>query len=341
MIGDKTPPPGGEWLTPERAASMLEGAGGVARFGPSETSRDRLLRNMYAALVAEVPTEAAYARAARGWLTSVLAEMLPGIWEGLRTRPVRRAGPMRQADGPWGEPGHVLGRLMMSGDRPLPIRSPLYTERSWQRMLDGLANFPYRAGIQLWQLDDAGYPVGQAVAAATVERSQLTPRWMRLTFSAPTALTGWHDHAATQDQWAESVREQAGRIGACGGSMTDDIPPGIETALARATLSTDASDSKSRQLLQGYSWVTVVAAELAARLGGAEALAATRAFSQVSILPAGDVWLRATPVINDFVGEPVRKVFHALAPVLLTGTTRFAGSEWFRLVEGVDAADYQ
>ena len=71
--------------------------------------------------------------------------------------------------------------------------------------------------------------------------------------------------------------------------------------------------------LRGYSWVTVVAAELAGRLGGAEALRASGAFYEVSELRDGVLWLRATPTINDFTGKRVRRVFDALAPVLLPG----------------------
>jgi hypothetical protein len=35
------------------------------------------------------------------------------------------------------------------------------------------------------------------------------------------------------------------------------------------------------------------------------------------------------------------QVFETLAPVLLAGVTEFRFSETFRLVEGVDAADYR
>jgi hypothetical protein len=101
--------------------------------------------------------------------------------------------------------------------------------------------------------------------------------------------------------------------------MTDDIALG-QFALERATDNSTWIQDSGR-VLRGYSWVTVVAAELARRLGGEETLQA--------------------PAINDFTGERMRRVFETLAPVLLTGAVRFWGSESFRIVEGADAADYR
>lgn len=67
----------------------------------------------------------------------------------------------------------------------------------------------------------------------------------------------------------------------------------------------------------------------------------TGAFYDVSTLPNGAVWLRATPTINEFTGEKIRRVFEVLAPVLVTGVARDRHSEGFRIIEGVDAADYR
>lgn len=78
--------------------------------------------------------------------------------------------------------------------------------------------------------------------------------------------------------------------------------------------------------------------------GGRGALSATGAFAEVSELPDASLWLRATPTISEFTGDRIGAVFEALAPVLVTGRTRFMfGHKQHRprLVEGVDAADYQ
>jgi hypothetical protein len=80
-----------------------------------------------------------------------------------------------------------------------------------------------------------------------------------------------------------------------------------------------------REYLRGYSWLTVVPAELAERVGGADALRRTGAFAEVSPLKAGGVWLLATQDYRDYAGERVEQVFHALAPILRPGQPRPMG----------------
>jgi hypothetical protein len=152
--------------------------------------------------------------------------------------------------------------------------------------------------------------------------------------------TGWSGSPETQDRWAEFVKAQAARVGAVAGGMTDDIGPG-QSALQRATFNLAAGIADTRNALRGYSWIMIIAAGVAARLGGVQALRASGAFHEVSILPNGSLWLRATPTINEFTGDKVRRVFEVLAPELPEGVAKFEFSESFRIVEGVDAADYR
>jgi hypothetical protein len=53
------------------------------------------------------------------------------------------------------------------------------------------------------------------------------------------------------------------------------------------------------------------------------------------------VWLRATPAINEFTGDRIRKVFEVLAPLLPDGVTKFRHFAEYRIVEGVDAANFR
>lgn len=104
----------------------------------------------------------------------------------------------------------------------------------------------------------------------------------------------------------------------------------------------DESVRDARRYLRGYAWVTVVPPELAVRLGGADALAATGAFHEVEALPHGGVWLRATESLDAYDAAAVRRVFHALAPVLPPGLpeiTERSDFDW-QLVEE-DAAAYR
>ncbi|MCI3276574.1 hypothetical protein [Streptomyces cylindrosporus] len=77
--------------------------------------------------------------------------------------------------------------------------------------------------------------------------------------------------------------------------------------------------AESRTHLRGYSWVTGVPAELAARLGGALGLTATGAFHAVRELRCGGLLLQATETLAGYDDRAMRAVFHTLAPVLPPG----------------------
>jgi hypothetical protein len=295
-------------------------------------------------LIAEIGSAEGFAIAASGWLDGVLTEVFPSLRQGLQERPVIKAPSAATQDTapPWGEPGHVLGRLRIHREHPaFKGREALYSGRAWQRALTGLADHPWTVSLEIRELDDRGFPAHKGWTGIEVTRDYYAPTWVTFSFSAPAADTGWPESSQLQDEWAHFIQREAGRVNACAGKMTDDVGA-RQTALQRATRNMSAKIEDSRSVLRGYSWVTIVAPELAARLGGAEQLAATGAFYQVSSLPNGGLWLRATPTINDFTGDKVRAVFEALSPVLLSGEAKFlAPSESYRIVMGVDAADYQ
>jgi hypothetical protein len=298
---------------------------------------------MHAEVVIEVASAGEFATVARGWLAGTMAEVFPELHEGLRTRPVVRSQPRPKADLdlPWGQPGHVLGTLTTYRKHPaFGGREALYSDRAWQRMLDGLDSYPLAVRVAVNDLDFRGFPVHQGQSGVTVARDAYSPDWVSLTFSAMAEDTGWPGSAETQARWAEFVKATAARAGAVAGSMTDDIGPG-QSAPQRATFNLAAGIADTRDALRGYSWITIVASGIAAQLGGAQALQASGAFHEVSILPNGSLWLRATPSIDEFSGDKVRRVFEVLAPVLPEGMAKFEFSESFRIVEGVDAADYR
>ena len=81
----------------------------------------------------------------------------------------------------------------------------------------------------------------------------------------------------------------------------------------------EESARASRTHLRGYEWVTLCPKELSARLGSAEALRASGAFAEVTPLGQGGLLLRATDAPEEYRGDRVRSVFHALAPVLPPG----------------------
>jgi hypothetical protein len=92
----------------------------------------------------------------------------------------------------------------------------------------------------------------------------------------------------------------------------------LERALNRQTWTSLAEWDR---YLRGYSWVTMVPAVLAARLGGAGALRDSGAFAVVDEVAGGSVWLQATRRWSEWAGDPavVDRVFDVLAPVLPPG----------------------
>lgn len=93
----------------------------------------------------------------------------------------------------------------------------------------------------------------------------------------------------------------------------------LDGALSRSSAE---SARDSRRQLRGYEWVTVCPRELAARLGGAEALRATGAFVEVVPLAHGGLLLRATAEPDAYREERLHAVHRALAPVLPSGQPR-------------------
>jgi hypothetical protein len=303
--------------------------------------------------VAEVGSPEAFAELGRGWLTGCMEEVFGPLWQRLREDPLSKATVRA-----WDEvngigqagPNQVFGELITYRKNAFNAGRVWYSQRSWDRFLDSLSKGPFGVHVRMLPMDSAGFPawrstmVRSGVCDIGVRWDRRSPGWVRFSFSA---LAGpppdWPESGEMQESWAGFVRRQAARMQACAGGMTDDWGPGGHTALQRTTTPGNLllRVQQSREALQGYSWVTVVAPEVAVRLGGAAAVSGSGAFCEIQEFPDGALWLRATPVVNDFTGDRVRKVFEALAPVLITGTVKFEGQEVFRLVEGVDAVDYR
>ena len=63
----------------------------------------------------------------------------------------------------------------------------------------------------------------------------------------------------------------------------------------------------------------------------------------VGVPDVGSAWLQATSTLEEYQGRAVRRVFEALAPVLLPGKVEqpVGRPPWEQLVMDVDAADYR
>jgi hypothetical protein len=295
---------------------------------------------LQAAVVTRVPSRERFAELSRAWLTQVRAELLPEF--------------DRALSAPEGTPGRATGSLLVVRDAASSGARARYSDRAWERALNGLSSdYPLRISVSASMLGDHGasYSKPRSDMGIDVTRFQQRPEWVTLRAYAfvgagPFDCADWTAPypADRQRQWAEFVKVRAAQSEACYAHVTDDALASGDTALEVA-LGISPADTVPRchEVLRGYSWVTVCAAELAARLGGPGVLAATGVFDEVTELPAGQVFLRATPTVQEYEGERVWRVFQTLAPVLLPGRARATADPILgrRLVPDADAADFQ
>ncbi len=304
--------------------------------------------DLQAELTVRVDSADEFAQLAADWLTDARAELFPELSHGLQDEqpelPDDEEDPAEPVLGPPGATWATLARQRTP--TPSDWGEPGYSARAWQRLLSSLArDYPYLVQIWMTPLDAAGQLSGEgSTASLAVHRSPAHPQWVRFEAKAGPG-TGWPGSAPVQDTWASFAKEWATRLGACYGHISDDADI-YATALERATQGAEVDPPavpRCHQVLRGYSWVTICAAELAARLGGASALAASAAYQEVTELPGGQVFLRATTLIEEYQGAALQRVFGTLAPVLLPGRPDpdLLGALRARLVMHADAADYQ
>jgi hypothetical protein len=302
-----------------------------------------------AEVVARVAARDRFGALAAAWFEGTRARLCPDIDRGLAAGPSLVARDLRD---PMGPAGGAAGELWTQ-PRPVPVggRRVPYTDRVWRAMLDGLdTSYPFHAELAAVQLDErgrAGHPYHNI--AIGVHRLHQHPEWVCFRASRGVGSSGEPEFGqplpeADQREWAEHVKAWTAEAGGCYAQVTDDPSVLGGTALEDATRH-DPEDIVPRchEVLRGYTWVTVCAPELAARLGGVPALTASRAFHEVTELAGGQVFLRATPALPQYEGEALRRVFEVLAPVLLPGRPdpRSSATAYSRLLPDEDAADYR
>lgn len=188
----------------------------------------------------------------------------------------------------------------------------------WKKVAEGA----FSATVALSRLGADGYPVSR-LARVTAGREEGADSWVRLACEVPGSSL---DEERFQDAFEGFLRARAGEVDPSFGHIAFGYTLGktaLEEILGPPWLLPEDTIPESRTWLRGYAWMTVLSREIAARLGVAS-LRRRGAFHEVGELPGGSVWLRATPRFADFHGEPVRRVWVALAPALRPGDpTRF------------------
>jgi len=194
---------------------------------------------------------------------------------------------------------------------------------SWQWALDSLARRPFEVAVHLDEVDEDGGPVPDSDAGAlrvSVGRAADAAGWVwfRVMGSVP-GPEGDLRRPAVPAGWASLVRDVAARAGEAFAVVSDDAYNGEVGLQQCLPVAARKGTGASRDLLRGYSWVTICPQPISDRLGGVRALAGTGAFWAVAELPSGDTWLQATEHFGDYDDAAVIRVFDALAPVLPAG----------------------
>ncbi|MDQ1657155.1 MAG: hypothetical protein QOD41_2238 [Cryptosporangiaceae bacterium] len=229
-----------------------------------------------------------------------------------------------------GVPGTPAGELIRQSEYPRP-RIQLTTE-NWPRWLGALSDLPADAEVWLGRISSYGWADANRdtrLALASHSRADgitLTARFPRQHLGEP----GW------EDRLLRATREAAIATGASFAEIgyAPCYPRADGQTMLERLRYADPADSvpRSRDEMRGYSWLTVLGPELAARLGGAAALAGSGAFHEVSALEGGRLWLLATPRFAAYGPDEARAVFHALSRVLPPGRPARADSDEPHLV---------
>jgi hypothetical protein len=305
------------------------------------------MRTLHVEVTSVVESREEFAALAVKWLSAARDLAFPGFDEAMDRDGWVPFDPPDPQYGDWllGQPTPLLGGIHLQRKPGFHLDSHAkYSLRSWRRLVDGLESaYPYQIIVGFEMYDDEGKKAGRARSASFAVGREFDPDVVRFDANMPDDIVGWTGSAELLQAWAVFARGWASEVGTCYGHVTDDASlsgTALERALHRWPGETVP---RCREVLRGYSWVTICPAELAARLGGAGKLAATGAFCEVSEGAGGSVFLRATPTLEDYDQAAARKVFEALAPVLLTGRVEAEGTEGgaSRVILGVDAADYQ
>jgi hypothetical protein len=221
-------------------------------------------------------------------------------------------------------PVQLRGSLTVTGRRP-----KAFDAKVWPWLRQRFAEEPQRADLEFWlaagpdpDSPNAWYP------SLYAHRSPESPGWLRVgAYVAESVLVDETHGVEAQQLWLGILRSFAERFNPGFGQieygydtrgttgLEYSFPPDVELEERVA----DYTVKDCRRYLRGYSWLTVVPAELAERLGGVDQLHRSGAFADVEVLPHGGVWLLATKDYREYGTTQYTQVFRALAPVLRPG----------------------
>ncbi|WP_338704358.1 hypothetical protein V2W30_41295 (plasmid) [Streptomyces sp. Q6] len=269
--------------------------------------------------------------AAAEWLIGAASVVAPHLW--MRAQQAQPFTNPQTWDEPHGAPGapwgnvHVWNPVRGLAEESAKMATRPLSPESLNWLVRELNNRPVEATVSLHVLNSLGLPdeggENTIRISLTVDEERPTIAQLQMTSSLPLREESGPEssEASSSCRWAAVVRDVADRVDPTFGHICDDLLnpryTGRDTAGGRRGVR--RSIRLGREILRGYSWVTVVPRELADSLGGAAALRKKSAFSEVIELKSGAVWLRAAEAIDGYNEAAMEQVFRALAVVLPKG----------------------
>lgn len=273
-----------------------------------------------------MPDDGRLAEVARWWFHQVPQTLVPGLWE-----KVQESLPLWQPaewDDPHGAPHGVwadAAAIPRAGTTD-PAEYRVYSPEALEVVLDCVPTRPVRTKLEIKELDGRGVPYeGEGFFAVVLNAVEDMPEcvqfmvWSKVSVEEADPL-----RPGVSQRWARVVRELADMVDVSYGQIGVDFVFHGEAPLDGLLRRRGVIKSVrlAREVLRGYSWVTICPPELAGRLGGVSGMVDSGAFATVKELTHGGLWLQATPDAAAYDQAAVWRVFKALAPMLPTGMPR-------------------
>jgi hypothetical protein len=275
-----------------------------------------------------VPELPIYADIVRRWMTDGPAALAASQMRDALATPTTTKSLSRHLGG-FGEPGTPWGSVVFAPySRPRARGASLYafSQVTYDKFLKRLGvEIPERAELMFSRLNDYGTPgAGDFIKFfAHLDGRELgePPNVLRLIAHHPLKKPATEVPDETANQWADFAASFLTDLGVhvLYGHVANDVyDSGGGTAFESQTPRVMTLDALGSDRLRGYSWITMITATQAQRLGGVEALRTSGAFSSVTESDVA-VLLRATERLSGYTDEAVERVWAAVAPLLPHG----------------------
>ena len=272
------------------------------------------------------------ARLLVSWFEGALHELGSAHVDRLASQGALPADSVRRNGVPCGTPGGLWGFVTIARTTDGRYRrSPrVFSQKNVAWFLAQLKDPPQHAELGITSLNADAIPDGTTPDLLRIGfdyGDSQAPGWLRLwlrTEPDPRHIT---EAIAIEHEAAmlSFLRTRADRLNPSYASIGDETPgsspTSLESCLPFPIMPTEQLPA-GRTRLRGYSWITILAAELIERVGGADALRRSGAFIDVAPLTHGGLWLQATERLDQYDDEAVERVWHALKPVIPAGTPR-------------------